>query len=49
MNGVRRLEYVAKFDGKADDILEAEGISSTIRTGLRKRLGAICKDRKSVV
>ncbi len=43
MNGVRRLEYVAKFDGKADEILEAEGISSAIRTGLRKRLGAICK------
>ncbi|MDE5616197.1 MAG: RluA family pseudouridine synthase [Clostridia bacterium] len=43
MNNVRRLEYISKFDGAADDVLSSEGVSSSIRTGLRKRFGAVCK------
>lgn len=43
MNGVRRLEFVADMDGSVDEVLSALGVSSTIRTGLRKEFGLICK------
>ncbi|MDE6614780.1 MAG: RluA family pseudouridine synthase, partial [Clostridia bacterium] len=43
MNSVRRLEFVADTDASIDDILSAKGISSTIRTSLRKEFGLICK------
>ena len=43
MDCVRRLEFVAQMDGSIDDALSSIGISSTIRTGLRKQFGLICK------
>ena len=43
VDSVRRLEYVAKMGGSIDDALSTMGISSTIRTGLRKEFGLICK------
>ncbi|MDE6275439.1 MAG: RluA family pseudouridine synthase [Clostridia bacterium] len=39
----RRLEYNATFDGSAEDILKFYGVSSSVRTSLRKRLGLVCK------
>ena len=50
MNAVRRLEFIAKFDGSIDSILSHYGISSTIRVVLRKELGLICKvcDEKEI-
>lgn len=39
----RRIEYVAPFDGKTEDILKSKGVSSAIRTSLRKSLGLVCK------
>lgn len=43
MTRSRRLEYYCPFDGSCDDILKHYGISSGIRTGLRKRMGLVCK------
>ncbi len=40
---VRILDYVAEFDGSVDDVLAAQGVSSTVRTGLRKRSGLVCR------
>lgn len=39
----RRIEYVAAFDGKAEDILKSKGISTSICTALRKSLGLVCR------
>ncbi|MDE7191847.1 MAG: RluA family pseudouridine synthase [Clostridia bacterium] len=39
----RRIEYVAQFDGVAEDILKFNGVSSSIRSSLRKSLGLVCK------
>lgn len=39
----RRLEYIAPFDGTAEDILKYYGVSSSICTSLRKSLGLVCK------
>ncbi|MDE6211122.1 MAG: RluA family pseudouridine synthase [Clostridia bacterium] len=38
----RRIEYVASFDGVAEDILKSKGVSSSICTALRKSLGLVC-------
>lgn len=43
MTKSRRLEYICPFDGSCDDILKHYGISSGIRTDLRKRMGLVCK------
>ena len=43
MIGCRRIEFVADSDGSIDTALSAKGISSTIRTSLRKDMGLICK------
>ncbi|MDE5991104.1 MAG: RluA family pseudouridine synthase [Clostridia bacterium] len=48
MNAVRRLEYVARLDGSIDAVLSDMGISSTIRVGLRKEFGLICKLRDGI-
>lgn len=39
----RRLTYVADFDGQIADILQYHGISSSICTSLRKRMGLVCR------
>ena len=39
----RRIEYVAAFDGKAENILKSKGISTSICTALRKSLGLVCR------
>ena len=39
----RRLEYIATFEGSAEDILKFSGVSSSVCTALRKRLGLVCK------
>lgn len=39
----RRLEYVAEFDGSAEDVLKYRGVSSSVCTALRKRLGLVRK------
>ena len=39
----RRIEYVAPFDGAVEDILKAEGVSSSICVALRKSLGLVCR------
>ena len=39
----RRIEYVAAFDGKVENILKSKGISTSICTALRKSLGLVCR------
>ncbi|MDE5654543.1 MAG: RluA family pseudouridine synthase [Clostridia bacterium] len=39
----RRIEYIAPFDGKVEDILKCKGISSSICVALRKSLGLVCR------
>lgn len=39
---LRRIQYVAPFDGAVDDILAHFGASSSVRVALRKRLGTVC-------
>lgn len=38
----RRIEYTALYDGTCDDNLKSQGISTSIRVQLRKRLGLVC-------
>ncbi|MDE5756002.1 MAG: RluA family pseudouridine synthase [Clostridia bacterium] len=39
----RRIEYVAPFDGRIEDILKFNGVSSSVCVSLRKSLGLVCK------
>ncbi len=39
----RRIEFIAPFDGRADDVLKSLGISTSIRTDLRKKKGLVAK------
>lgn len=39
----RRIVFTAPFDGRADDVLKYLGVSTSIRTDLRKRKGLVAK------
>lgn len=42
MSAARRIEFCNTFEGTCDDILKSQGISSSIRVMLRKRMGLVC-------